>query len=100
MTTGQKLLKTAEELLTLTTIFGGSIKCTSSIDNYELSQARASERMYVAEDGIGFVWIPEFKNGFPETVDEVKLFDKYYPLDIEPPDELKTLDWFHKRIKK
>lgn len=52
--------------------------------------------MFVNEKSLGFVWMPKFEK-FPETIEEVKQFEKWFPLDEDLPDELKTLDWFHKR---
>ena len=51
--------------------------------------------MYVDENSLGYVWCPDLK-GFPETEEEVELFEKWYPLDVPMPEELKTFDWFYK----
>ena len=91
-------MATIKELLELLAKHNGTIVCTASLKPNEINQARASNRMHVDENSIGYVWMPEFKK-FPETIEEVKQFEKWFPLDEELPDELKTLDWFNKRNK-
>lgn len=87
---------TIKELLELLALHKGTIVSTASLKPNEINQARASNRMYVDENSLGYVWMPEFRM-FPKTVEEVKQFEKWFPLDEELPDELKTLEWFHKR---
>lgn len=91
-------MKTFLDLLELLSTKGGSIVCSAALSEYMVRQAQASDRMCVNEDGIGYVWEPDMKR-LPETEEEVKEFEKYYPLDIDLPEELKTLDWFYKRLK-
>jgi len=88
-------MTTIKELLELLAKHKGTIVCTSSLKPNEINQARASNRMHVDENSLGYVWMPEFKK-FPETIEEVKQFDEWFPLGEKLPDELKTLDWFHK----
>lgn len=89
-------MTTIENLLELLALHGGSIVSTASLKPNEINQARASERMFVNENSLGFVWMPKIE-WFPTTIEEVKQFEKWFPLDEELPDELKTLDWFYKR---
>ncbi len=49
--------------------------------------------MYVDELNLGFVWEPSCDK-FPDTVEKVKLFEQWYPLDIELPDSLKEWNPF------
>ena len=86
-------MATIEDLLELLALHGGKIVSTASLKPNEINQARASERIYVDSNSLGFVWMP--KIDFPETVEDVKQFEKWFPLEEELPDELKTLDWFY-----
>lgn len=86
-----------ENLLELLSLHGGSIVSTASLKPNEINQARASNRMYVDENSLGYVWMPKFEM-FPETIDEVKWFEKWFPLNEELPDELKNLDWYNKKF--
>lgn len=89
-------MTTIESLLELLALHGGSIVSTASLNQNEINQARAGGRMYVDNNSLGFVWIPELKM-FPDTVKGVELFEKWYPLEEELPDYLKNNDWIHKR---
>lgn len=91
-------MKTLTELLELLMTKGGSIVCSASLSEYMVRQAQASDRMYVDENGIGFVWEPAMKL-FLETDEEWAEFEKWYPLEMELPEELKTMDWFFERQK-
>lgn len=91
-------MKTLTDLLELLMTKGGSIVCSASLPEYMVRQAQASDRMYVDKNGIGFVWEPQMKL-MPETDEELAEFEKWYPLEMELPDELKTLDWFYERKK-
>jgi len=68
--------------------YGGSIVCTASLQPEWIEQARASGRMYVNEYSIGFVWQPDIDK-FPENEKEVEWLERWYPLPVELPDELK-----------
>lgn len=83
---------TIETLLELLTQYGGEIICTASLDVEQINQARASGRMYVNENSIGFVWMPDIKL-LPTTEAEVEFFDKWFPLDVEMPEKFKTADF-------
>lgn len=90
---------TIETLLEFLSLHGGEIVSTSSLDTNSINQARASGRMYVDENSLGYVWIPDI-NKLPETDEEVMFFEKWYPLDVEMPEELKNWRPWMPKIKK
>lgn len=45
-----------KKLLELLSLHGGKIVCSSSLSTEEINKAREDGRMYVDEDGIGFVY--------------------------------------------
>lgn len=71
-----------EHLLELLSLHGGVIVCSASCDHEEIRQARASGRMFVDENNIGYIWNPCIKE-MPTNEKEVEFFEKWYPLDIE-----------------
>lgn len=46
-----------EDLLKKMTLEGGKIVCTGELNNVAISLARCENRMYVNEDGFGFVLV-------------------------------------------
>lgn len=78
---------TINSLLELLAMYGGKIVSTNSLDVDDINQARASNRMYVDENFLGYVWMPNIKD-FPTTEEEVIFFEKWYPLEIEVPKEV------------
>lgn len=76
--------------------YKGKIVSTASLESWQIEQAKASDRMYVDENSLGFVWQPD-TDKFPETVDGVKMFERWFPLEIELPESLKNMDWFYKQ---
>jgi hypothetical protein len=92
--TENKNMNTINTLLDLMALHGGEIVSTASLNTYNIDQARASGRMYVREDALGFVWMP--KSDFPETVEEVERFEKWFPLKAELPESLKSPDFLFK----
>lgn len=78
-----------KELFDFLAKYGGKIVSTNDLNELEINQARASNRMYVDEDSLGYVWLPAFHGKFPETVTEVEIFEWCYPLEIELPENLK-----------
>lgn len=80
---------TIEHLLELLATYGGQIISSNDLKPEWINQARASGRMYVDDFGYGYVWEPKFKNGLPETPEEVEQFEKWYPLQVEVPLSLK-----------
>jgi hypothetical protein len=79
--------------------YGGEILSSNSLTAEDINQARASERMYVDENSFGFVWMPPVEK-FPETEDEVSLFEKWFPLPVEMPEHLKNADILFDKIEK
>lgn len=77
-------VKTPNDLFELLVYSGGKIVSSNYLPTWEIQQAQASNRMFVDENGLGYVWIPTFKNPFPETVEEVQMFETCYPLDEKP----------------
>lgn len=72
------LVLTAEELLKLLASEGGVIVSTASLSDVEISQARACGRMFVAEDGTGFVHKPNctVKHNLPSDFKQRVLIEK------------------------
>ena len=86
---------TIENLLELLALHGGKIVSTAGMDVQFINQAKASNRMFVDENLLGFVWEPDFYGGgklfmIPETEEEVAWFDKWFPLNFELPEKLKN----------
>jgi len=89
-------VQSQKDLFTLLSELGGEVVSTGYLPLWEIQQAQESNRIWVDENGLGFVWIPTFKNPFPETVEEVQLFEHCYPLDVEKPLKIKLakiLNW-------
>lgn len=76
--------------------YGGQIISSNDLSPDWINQARASDRMWVDENGYGFVWEP-FVNKIPETKEEVEMFERWFPLKIELPEDL-TFESLQKRI--
>ena len=85
-------------LFSLLAEYGGSIISSNDLPPDLIAQARASNRMYVDENSLGYVWEPPFAGRFPETENEVVLFDRCYPIEVEIPEDL-TYENLMKRIK-
>ena len=76
-----------EKLLELLALHGGAIVSTASLDSMSIRQAQESERMYVDENSLGYVWEPNIER-MPITEEEVDFFDKWYPISVPVPPEL------------
>lgn len=63
-------MRTLIDLLELLITKGGSIVCSASLSECMVRQAKASDCMYVDENGIFFVWEPKM-NLLPETKKEL-----------------------------
>lgn len=85
------------ELLNLLALHGGEIVCSASLDTNDINQARASGRMAVTENNIGYVWMPNIMR-MPQTDEEVQFFEKWFPLDVEMPDKFNDPDYIQKNI--
>lgn len=79
--------------------YGGEIVSSNSLTAEDINQARASERMYVDENSYGFIWMPPVEK-FPETEDELSLFEKWFPLAVEMPEHLKDSSVLFDKIEK
>lgn len=86
-------VKTQKDLFDLLVNLGGKVVNTGWLSTDEIKQAWASKRIWVDAEppnlGLGYVWIPTFQNPFLEAVEEVKLFEQCYPLDVEKPLKIK-----------
>lgn len=80
-------LNTINDLIELLVIYGGSIIWADPLNAYEIDQAEASRRLYTDSIGRKFIWDPEVID-FPTTDAEVEYFEKWYPLEMTPPDGL------------
>lgn len=67
---------------------GGRIVSSTELNPDDIAQARASGRMFVDINSLGYIWKPPLDK-FPETIEEVKQEEKWYPLVPELPDDLK-----------
>jgi len=65
-------------------MYGGKIVCTASLGPFWIEQARASERLYIDYNNIGYVWEPDITR-IPQTPKEVMEFEKWYPLESLAP---------------
>lgn len=90
--------QTLKTLLELLSLHGGEIVCTASLKPDQIEQARASGRMYVDENGIGYAWEPNIMM-VPTTDEEVKFFEKWYPLDVEMPEKFKDPNFILNLLK-
>lgn len=86
----KQIMTTITTLLEYLAQYGGRIVSTNSLSVEDIEQARSGGRMYVDDNSLGYVWEPEIKQ-FPETTEDVELFEKWYPL---PPKNLKDIDFF------
>ena len=78
-------MPTIEELLDMIAIDPqGSIVSSAQYDHYMINQARASKRMYVDENGLGFIYIPSNQV-------MIERFEELFPLPI-PKDVQQRLD--------
>ena len=78
---------TIEDLLLLLANYKGRIESTASLTVHDIEQAKVSNRLFVDEYSLGYVWSPDF----PKTDDEVEAFEKWYPLESEMPEELNNI---------
>jgi len=78
---------TIEDLLLLLANYKGRIESTASLTVRDIEQAKASNRLFVDEYSLGYVWSPDF----PTADDEVEDFEKWYPLESEMPEELNNI---------
>lgn len=86
-------------LLDLLAKYGGKIVSTNSLETEWINQARASGRLYVDENSLGYVWEPIIIK-FPETEEEVDWLERWYPLNVEMPGRLKNPDWLFRMVRR
>lgn len=93
-------MTTIEALLDYLALYGGEIISTKDLSPEWIEQARASGRLYVDSNSLGYVWEPKFENAFPTTEKEVEEFEKWYPLKIELPEKFKSQSFINSLIAK
>jgi len=86
-------------LFSLLAEFGGSIISSNDLHPDLIAQARESNRMYVDENSLGYIWEPQFAGRFPMTENEVALFERCYPIEVELPEDL-SFENIWKRINR
>jgi hypothetical protein len=86
------------DFLQLPLKFGGKIVSAEDVSPEELQQAKASKRVYYAF-GVSpvAVWLPNLI--YPETVEEVAQFARWYPLKYELPRELEVIEWYRRTVR-
>lgn len=80
-------MTTYQDLFNFLSLYGGNIVSSSSLSPEWIEQAKASGRIYVDVNNLGFVWEPDIK-GFPQTEEEIAFFEKWYPLPCKLPESL------------
>jgi hypothetical protein len=77
-----------KNLFELLSKHSGKIVSTNDLSEYEINQARASNRMFVDEDSLGYVWLPPFHDRWPASISEIKMTIWCYPLEVELPESV------------
>jgi len=90
---------TIETLLELLAQYGGKIVSTASLSPEWINQAMASGRLYVDKNSLGYVWEPEIMT-LPTNEKELEFFERWYPLEVEVPEHLKSMNWFENYKKR
>lgn len=67
-----------EKLFDFLKQYGGKIISTNDMTSSDISEANSAGRMFVDNDGFGFVWEPKITK-FPETIEEVEFYERWYP---------------------
>ena len=70
-----------KDLLSLLAEHGGTIVSSKDLHPNMIAQARLSNRLYVDENSLGYVWKPVFAGRFPMTENEIVLFERCYPIE-------------------
>jgi len=93
-------VQTQKDLFDLLVKLGGKVVNTGHLSTLEIQQAWASKRIWVDSEehglGLGYVWIPEFKDIILEE-DEIELYDICYPLELLKDDGSKTSKFIDKQ---
>jgi hypothetical protein len=94
-------VQTQKDLFDLLVKLGGKVVNTGHLSTLEIQQAWASKRIWVDSEehglGLGYVWVPVFKDTFPGTVEEVELFKACYPLELLKDDGSKIQKFIDKQ---
>lgn len=77
--TGEGIYKLVEYL----SKHGGSIVSSNDLNPDLINQAKASNRMWVDDNSLGYVWEPPIAGKFPETPEDVEMFEWCYPIPVE-----------------
>lgn len=75
-----------ETLLEFLAMHGGSIISSNDLPPELINQARASGRIYIDNNSLGYIWEPPFASRFPTNEKELEMWDWCYPLPAEIPD--------------
>lgn len=78
---------------------GGAIISSNDLHPDLINQARASNRMYVDENSLGYIWEPPIAGRFPENESELEMFEWCYPLPVEVPEYLSSPEFFERIFK-
>lgn len=77
-------VQSANDLFGLLVEYGGKVVNTGTLSEMEINQARVSNRIWIDNEppnlGLGYVWIPTFKNTHPETLEEIEISKICYPI--------------------
>lgn len=90
---------TIQSLLEFLAKHGGAIISSNDLHPDLINQARASNRMYVDKDFLGYVWEPPIAGRFPTNEAELEMFEWCYPLPVEIPKELTSPEFFERIFK-
>lgn len=85
-------MTTINDLLELLAAHNGAIVSTAVLSAMDIRQAQASGRMYVDENSLGYVWMPQITR-FPETPKEVEEFERWFPLEEPLPINMTLGKW-------
>ncbi len=78
--------------------YGGSIVLMTSLDLYDRNQARASSRIFTDKTQTSYIWNPPARL-MPVTDEEIQDFERWYPLEVELPESLKSANFLFKKNK-
>lgn len=93
-------MATIETLLEYLAQYGGQIISSNDLHPQWIEQARASNRMYVDDNSLGYVWEPNLEYGLPTNDEELEQFKKWYPLPVPLPESLKEPHFLFKNKEK
>ncbi len=88
-----------QKLLLELSQYGGSIVLYSALSVYCRNQAKASGRIFTDKNSISYVWEPPVRL-LPITDEEIADFERWYPLEVELPESLKSPDFLFRKKKR